>query len=416
METKRKTVEQKETTSGHQPRSVLERKIGRRRLLKGIARGMAGLTTAAVLGRLAIAPEEEWPLSSLILDTKEYQPPELPPKPKELPPDVLTEEELKKANIVINQNSNVQLYLRKEALQFQLFADAAEGRIDGVVISLIDHDRLSWNAVGKLPLDARIAWQAFEFHPSEYPEYYWQELAKYWQEASSYYQKQMSESQRRINFYQSPEGSQPLEGGDRNELIQEELQIQQEVKQELERTKQELAILEDRKRAIEHYAQDPPVAPQGMFNGPGGFTDEYLQLITDLSPQTRRRIAFLKSHPEWRKKAYIYLSVGKEYAPKPSQSYPNPEWFEQYPDGEVFIKSEKVPLPGFIFRHEIAHYEENKGGEESEKETDRIAFEKVVQAWRKYQQSGDTSGYPFVFVTPEGITITKKIGNSKSQV
>lgn len=48
------------------------------------------------------------------------------------------------------------------------------------------------------------------------------------------------------------------------------------------------------------------------------------------------------------------------------------------------------------------------GEKTSEYEADTLMFNSIVDAWDKYQKTGDSSGYPFVFVTPEGIIITKK--------
>lgn len=51
----------------------------------------------------------------------------------------------------------------------------------------------------------------------------------------------------------------------------------------------------------------------------------------------------------------------------------------------------------------------------NERDTDHIALETILKAWKKYQETGDTIGYPFVFVTKEGITITKNITKQTDQ-
>lgn len=137
------------------------------------------------------------------------------------------------------------------------------------------------------------------------------------------------------------------------------------------------------------------------------------EVLNDLSPD------FIKSHPEYARKIYIFL--GAE-AVKPTDSLPDPQWIEQY-SRLHYLKSDtdlektyhfypRTKLDtGFALRHEVSHYKSDpKQGERSfnpEGKTDAIAFKGIKEAWRKYQETGDTSGYPFVFVTEKGITITK---------
>lgn len=117
---------------------------------------------------------------------------------------------------------------------------------------------------------------------------------------------------------------------------------------------------------------------------------------------------------------YIFLAVGEPLAPHPKQSYPNPKQIEE---------TNKLPargyrfgylgLPGFVLRHEIEHYEDDPnlgktlpGYKETlpfEYQIDTLAYESIVKAWEKYQKTGDTSGYPFIFETKEGLIFTKHV-------
>lgn len=118
------------------------------------------------------------------------------PRPADLPEDVLSEEELKGAGITIYQTEDTQLYLRRDVFDLPLFRDVKGGKLEGVVISLVDSDALSWNSVSKLPLDARSVWLAQQLHPSEYPEKYWQDLDKYENDMVAY-------DRNSIEFWQS---------------------------------------------------------------------------------------------------------------------------------------------------------------------------------------------------------------------
>lgn len=138
-------------------------------------------------------------------------------------------------------------------------------------------------------------------------------------------------------------------------------------------------------------------------------------VIKDINPKyfdpgQGQRVAFVQKHPQWLGKVYIYLSIGGKFEPHPRQSYPSPEFFEVNQEFTKSIGYHVHPKegPGFSLHHEVAHYETDEHGITGEYESDRIAYERLMKAWQKFQETGDSSGYPFVFVTPEGITITKR--------
>lgn len=416
-----------EEKPGTQERSVLQEKSGilgrkmtRRQFGKDLAKlGLVGaaLSTGVVSARDLMPEAEPKP--------KEY------PRPTELPADVLTEEELKKAGIKIYQTDSIQLYLRRNALEeIPLFKDAAGGK-EGVVISLVDHHSLSWNAVEKLPQDARLIFQTVFPHPSEYSEHDWQELREYlrvnreddldripsWQERldeldSGELEKQTREKLDQLrksleegkpSFWQKVEPSYSEEIEEAEKKLAKILsgEERERIQGILEFSQQSVAkaniILGDRKQAIAYRAQEE--GPLGVHTRAKSLQDQNPKSID--SPSHRRRLIFVQNHPQWLAKRYLYISVGGESRPHPLQSYPLPEFsggYYELPDTH----------PGFITHHEVAHYKEDEPWVEGEDETDRIAYERLMKAWQKFQETGDTTGYPFVFVTPEGITITKK--------
>jgi len=233
--------------------------------------------------------------------------------PKSLPKDLISEEELIKLRIRINQSPNTKLYLRQSALEFPLFKDAAAGYLNGVVISLVDADQVTTKSVAQLPPDARLIWE----------------------------------------------------------------------------------VLNDAE------------------------TKSYGEFLSD-NTLSQKTPEFLKNHPEFTNKIFIYLAVGGKSQPNPKDSYPDPQWFQ---DHKVLLSPYRFQtsfsgnLRGFVLRHEIYHY-----GNESfdlsyiltERKADTLAFESIAQAWKKYKETGDSSGYSFVFVNKEGIMITANLKDQEA--
>lgn len=331
------------------------------------------------------------------------------PKPEGLPDDILSKEELAKVGITVYQTPDVQLYIRRGALEIPVFKDAANKRINGLVISLVDHDRLSWNVVNKLPDEARKAWQDFHPHPKQYAESYWGKLAEYYKNKRDWYGSrreltskilELEEGLANINLRQIEllvGAGADLEEAMRIKRERVELaaklrslrlqQIEWESRKEQELSELLNAATEPRDKAIEYFAEN-------------GIDDNHVtgHILTPKNKSSRM-------------KTFIYVSVGKGRKPTPDQSLPNPGWFVL--DGENGPIYTGENNPGFTLRHELGHYEgkrqESDNKQEGEDEANKLAYEGIAEAWRKYQETGDTEGYPFVFVTKEGITITKNI-------
>lgn len=335
-------------------------------------------------------------------------------KPEGLPEDILTKEELAKAGITVYQTPDVQLYIRREALEIPVFKDAAKKRIDGLTISLVDHDRISWNAVNKLPYEARKAWQDVNPHPKQWKEPYWDNLVKYFKDKRDWYGKTKELTSEILGldeelFNIDMRKIELLIGAGAD--LEEAMRLQREreelaVKLRLLRSQQiESALIGEHKlnelldvavgprdKAIEYFAEN-------------GRDDSY---VTG---------QILKPNKSFRRKAFIYVCVGKDQKPSPDQSLPNPDWFViEGENGPVYLGENNS---GFTLRHEIGHYEgkrqESDNEKEREDEADELAYVGIAKAWKQYQETGDTSGYPFVFVTDEGITITKNIATSNTQ-
>lgn len=356
-----------------------------------------------------------------------------------LPADTLTEEELRAANITIYQTPITQLYLRREALKIPIFQDAANGKLDGVVISLVDHDRLSWAAIDKLPDDARLIFQALESHPSEWSEKSWNDVKRYTQEViefeQHYHQQRVKDLaillngeeeanvKKRLSFYQKWE--------EPDKIAHYEAELTKILNGRRETQIREL-IAQSEKDIKE--AEDASVAAQGAgaqavihfeYYGVGIVNGMLIQARREMYESRRRifaldeknmRAKILSSHPEWFNKAYIYLAVRGGSLPHPSQSFPGPSQFTLYTSDKPRVFAERV-LPGFIFRHEAAHYENDSDNkEERERMANLIAYERLMEAWKNYKENGDSSGYAFVFVNFTGVTITQRTDKSFSRL
>ncbi len=265
--------------------------ISRRSVLRGGATAAKGLAAVWALTSIGLFEETEKPY------------------PRELPSDVLSEETLKRAKIKIYQAPEIKLYLRESALQFPLFQDAAKGKLDQVVIVLVDHPKIDTDASQGLKEDAKV-------------------------------------------------------------LIQQVLNYSQGTI--------------DRRNVL-------------------GLMLSGRSLVNGVGPE------FLKENPQFANKVYIYLAVGGDLKPDPGESFPNPHQFEKHKSsllGSIaYDRKSMTKSRGFVLNHEIHHYNP-LGDAHGELATDLLTVDHIAGAWRKYQETGDTAGYPFVFVTNKGITIT----------
>ena len=358
-------------------------------------------------------------------NTKEVPQPRFE-KPEGLPEDILTNKELAQNNIKIYQTAETQLYLRKSALEIPILKDAAEGKIPGVVISLVDHDRLSWSALDRLPPDARSVAQAMNYHPSEWSNDYWQELKRYFQESVVYHQGIIEDNKIELKKLLNGEEEKYLRSTVSLPVIQsdpEDLRYWQDrledllsgvteerIRKAIEDKLEDIAEAEDalaridgpRDKAVEFFAEHGVGEPQGqLLHAERSFyTTDYPWSLT------AKRTAYVAKHPEWLDKYYVYLCVKGNYEPNPDQSFPQPKDFYHFTSKNV---SKKDPTPGDILRHELAHYEEHEEDEyKEEEEANLIAYQGIEKAWRRFKETGDNSDYAIIFVNKNGITYTKR--------
>ena len=295
---------------------------------------------------------------------REAKPPIL--VPKELPNDVLTEKELRQANIQIYNTQKIKLYLRRNVFEFPLFEDAASGKIAGVNVVLVDNGTISWNASQKIAEDARLVYQ----HIKSSPEQEW-----------------LSEKERLQQHLQ--------------DLRNQTQSLQEQTQQDTEKTEKELGNhVKNKDQWIQQIAEN---------NGILGY-------FVHIKPEDSNIQTLIEKHPELKNKVYIFVAVGDGVKPNPQQSFVTPEVFEK---NEItkqkinvywirrFIGGELEKMPGTTLRHEIGHYDQSDLAN-SEFEADTRAYKSFVDAWDKFKETGDTSGYPFVFETDKGLTFTRR--------
>ncbi len=282
--------------------------------------------------------------------------------------DVLTEAELRSAGIIINQSPGTKLYLRRRALQLPLFQDVLSKKIQGVTISLLDRESLSWSAGNSLPTDARAILQHYYRDPSTYSEYQW-------------------DSERttfdiyihNLQIYRETLNKDLAVNIRDKEKVRRTIET---VESAIEKFKNDRELLGDRKKAIEHFSENSDAI--GQF-----FREE--------------------------NKVYIYICVGGKLLPNPSDSFPSPDWFDIDYD-EVMTLSQGYTNIGFTLRHEFSHYNPDYDPKDRstrkvnpEETADRLALETIKSAWQTYQKNGDSSEYAFVFVNSNGVTIAQNL-------
>lgn len=366
--------------------SKIEQALGKQTTRRNFLRGTGKVAKGAALGLLIGGVG-----LSLSRDTTDNVP-NLPPKDKF--PDLLTDEQLQAAHICIYQTPNVKLFLRPGVFDLPLFRDTKEGKVGETVIVLVDSPSLSWNTSEKMPPEAKLVFQASTEHPKEYPEEYWQSRVK----------QEEDDLERWTGYKQNAQ-----------ERLERLLSGEEEVKKELravnywiEEAEKELAILRDRPRAIVREAE---IGPEGTI----------VRLSPDYNQQfpehAEKREKLIQKNPELENKIFIFLAVGGRQKPHPSYSYPQPEQFKEWPwIPQLREKGKEEPYhrwqvpftAGTALRHEIHHYQGIGEEMASEYPTDTKVLESITSAWEKYKTAGDSSGYPFVFVTKEGITVTKQ--------
>lgn len=177
---------------------------------------------------------------------------------------------------------------------------------------------------------------------------------------------------------------------------------------DMERHKEKAEVLKDRDKAIKYYLD------QGDANGQF-IQPEYALLKNDedVNPDSPlwRRAQFVRNMKQWHNKVYIYICVGGDFQPKPEDSYPTQDRFENFsfamPYGYDVGEKEGKFLVGFTARHEAFHY--NPDGEPNDEyHADHGALDSITEAFDYYKESGDSSKFAFVFASKRGLLITNK--------
>lgn len=424
----------------------------RRRLLIGAAKGLTALAIAKAIGT---DDRSSAPIGYVPSPEKAKVKP-----PETLPDDVLTEKELKEANITIYKTKDVKLYLRKSAIEIPGFKDSAKGKNGGIVIALIDSDAITWGAVDQLPPDAKSFWQALHIHPDDFTDDYWNQYFKLKKEEVSkrignYNQqledissgKEETKIQETINLYEKLISDAEAQGEDSQE-DREHLLWWQERKERCKNGELEIDIKSWRDTAQEdlertkEFEKDPKKRKDFILESStwGQLLDQqtleetiqteniqdpldpYYQSPVSMKHPQARYTHIKNNHPEWIGKTFIYLCVGGRRKPHPDQSYQGPNDYEVNLQDKKEVGYHVIPKdpdmdypPGYVLRHEIGHYgTTHKPHVEKEARADEFAFQSLGNAWRKYYRTGDNSGYSFIFATKEGLTFTRNFEPDKT--
>lgn len=289
-----------------------------------------------------------------------------------LPEDTISEKELSRANIRIFQSPAVQLYLTESAFEIPLFRDAKAGEIKKVNIVLVDAENLEEsNVFEKTPKEAQGHFRIFRKRV----------------------ENEVQILQKLIAFFENTlnELRQNKKPGSENLIIDFEKQTRD---------------LQDRIQAIN--------APLGIF--------------IDGREYKRFKPELLQNEPEELAETItIYVAVGGRFKPKTDQSYPSRKQFPDRDDNQnqfvpklpddYRVKEEYVTA-GFILHHEVSHYE-IASGSFAEYQTDTRTLERIDRASQSFQETQRlnylspasanrvSTSYPFIFVTDEGIIVTK---------
>lgn len=321
-----------------------------------------------------------------------------PPEQEDLPRDILTLEELAKANIVINQTENTQLFLRRSALDIPVFKDSLDGKIGGVTISLIDGQNVSWDAVKSIPDEASTVFYANNIDPQDYTDSDWEDLEKEFSNRFSlnqslYYQMQMEKGG--LN-----EGGHSSDTNDQKASQERLKQLYDELPRIATQLDYERGILETIKAGgktkIDYFRKN--YGPQGQF----------IYTVDKAFEDHPERLE--KIPTELRNKVYIYVVVGGQYEPNPSMSFPSPNRFtvRNNPNKTDYDIEPHGAYSTAILEHESGHYNGPNKATNNEYYADHNGFNRTMKGWVELKKTGDDSVYPFIFKNKNGLTIGEK--------
>lgn len=296
----------------------------------------------------------------------------------EIPEDILSKEELAQNRIDIIGSPQTQLLVRPGIFEFPIFKDAKEGKHGGVVIGLLDSPNLDWRKSKHLTGAAR---EVFDLLAGPVTG------RKKVDQDTDMYRFMLEMTNRELN----------------------------EINKDSRQAKSLLENAEGLKKVI------------GLREGAiKGSDDEFMEYFMNFYPWGPRGYKGVLLHPihiqnmsgsaavpeELKNKYYIFLGI-EGIEPDPQNSYPDPTFLDQLrvkedsPQSLVGVGKYRFDsstdfnkkLPSFILRHELSHY-----ATPIEDQADAIAYEGLMGAWTRLQ-SGDTTGYPFIFKNANGLTV-----------
>lgn len=369
---------------------------------------------------------------------------------RRLLPDTLTSEELAENRIRIINSKDTELYLRNEVFDFDLFRDAKEGKIDEVVITLVDGDSLSWNALGKVDDEfTRKLGQVISEDPDVYVEENYDKIREDGERDLESAQKSyntaledmklLNEGQLHIRIEEEiknlednviskigdnalgkkligsmidgqKERLKRIEDGSERENLTQKIELNLKKIEEAQDLLDSTATKEDAK---EYFGSKSSTYGR-IVKAPGGFDFNGDHRFSDRQREMGESLTGLDS--AWTNKVYIFISVGGELMPKPEDSFAEPDWYAHHPpsidpDAYIVDLKESRGVGPYVLRHEVSHYDDGKLLDEGI--TDRKALDSIARASERYKKDQDTGGYAFVFKNKHGITFAKNARENK---
>ena len=228
-----------------------------------------------------------------------------------------------------------------------------------------------------------------------------------------------------INFWDKNRKASP-NYSERLEKIEKEIQT---LKQELDRNKrenkgQEVKNLEERimnellsKYILTQYSLDlPEQIPAGVYLQKTVFNNPVILVaVGEEEFNVESAVIWVDSSGKFQIQIGPSHVISENRIPQIKDSHPNPSAFEKLKPGTTrqgYLIGGVTA--GVTLRHEASHYvliDKNSGKESnySEKDTDLLVMKSITKAFEKWKKSKktDSSGYHFVFKTPQGLVYTE---------
>lgn len=309
-------------------------------------------------------------------------------------PEVLSKESLRELGIKIYDTPNVSLFLRESAFRLPLFKEIKGKKLGGVNILLVDHHNVGWKTREQMPDEMRALMETFVETPREWSEEKWSiikintmiELA-----SNKFHAELYKADPELVNFFSK----------------------------EVTRLEERLSVVTgDREAAVEFLIEDDYERGNVRGNVLGYFWDgrRLFQTLKDgsFAGESEKVESFFTKFPESKNQAFIFLAVGGDEIPKPQDSFPNIQsyllsncWADNIVDPTVDCYMVMNPNPGFTLRHEVMHFSKNYMETKSEVKVDDLALKSIQESWDR-REGGNSSSYPFIFLTDQGPVFTHK--------